>query len=353
MLHLYRRHLAACPHRSMDYKKCKCPVWMFGSVNGKRVRKALDTASWGRAEEMLRELDPDDAHEKITVAVAGERFIADCESRKLGKETVGKYELLVNEMTVAFGKTEVKRVSPDDLSKYREIWKLAPISYRKKLERLRTFFRFAEERGWTRHNPALKLKAPIAKHTPKLPFSDSEMEKILWAADQYPELYPMSGDYGKKVKPFILVLRYAGFRIRDCVCLKTSDVKDGKIFIYTQKTGSPVWVPIPKTVIQALDSIKTFSTYFFWSGNGLPKSAVADWQRTLARVFKAAGVVGHPHRFRHTFATTLLHNGVSIENVAVLLGHASSAVTSKHYDHSVKARQDELEAAVMKSWSEE
>jgi hypothetical protein len=86
---------------------------MFGSVNGKRVRKALDTASWGRAEEMLRELDPDDAHEKITVAVAGERFIADCESRKLGKETVGKYELLVNEMTVAFGKTEVKRVSPE------------------------------------------------------------------------------------------------------------------------------------------------------------------------------------------------------------------------------------------------
>jgi integrase/recombinase XerD len=323
---------------------------MFGSVNGKRVRKSLDTVSWGRAEEILRELDPDDAHEKITVTLAGERFIADCESRKLGKETVGKYKLLKTEMEEAFGNTEVKRVSPDDLARYRETWKLAPISSRKKLERLRTFFRFAEERGWTRHNPALKLKAPIAKHTPKLPFSDSEMEKILWAAEQYPELYPMSGDYGKKVKPFILVLRYAGLRIRDCVCLKTSDVKDGKIFIHTQKTGTPVWVPIPKSVVEAVKLIKTFSSYFFWSGNGLPKSAVADWQRTLARVFKAAGVVGHPHKFRHTFATTLLQNGVSIENVAVLLGHASSAVTSKHYDHWVKARQDELEAAVIKSW---
>jgi integrase/recombinase XerD len=122
----------------------------------------------------------------------------------------------------------------------------------------------------------------------------------------------MSGDYGKKVKPFVLVLRYAGLRIRDCVCLKTDDVKDGKIFIHTQKTGTPVWVPVPKFVEDALQGIKGFGTYFFWSGNGLPKSAVADWQRTLARVFKDAGVKGHPHWFRTTFAVAMLEKGVAI-----------------------------------------
>jgi hypothetical protein len=30
--------------------------------------------------------------------------------------------------------------------------------------------------------------------------------------------------------------------------------------------------------------------YFFWSGNGKLKSAVADWQRILAKVYKTAGV---------------------------------------------------------------
>jgi site-specific recombinase XerD len=133
---------------------------------------------------------------------AWERFAADCESRKLEPETIAKYKLLTKEMGDSFGKFEVKRVSAEDLSRYREAWKLA-----KKLERIRTFFRFCEERGCSRHNPALKLKPPLAKLKPKLQFSASEMEKILWAAEQYPEHYPKAGGYAKKVKPFILVLR--------------------------------------------------------------------------------------------------------------------------------------------------
>ena len=47
------------------------------------------------------------------------------------------------------------------------------------------------------------LKAPQGKPTLTLPFLDAEMEKILWAAERYPELYPMSREYGKKVKPFV------------------------------------------------------------------------------------------------------------------------------------------------------
>jgi integrase/recombinase XerD len=335
----------------MTYKRCRCPVWEFGSVNGKRVRRSLDTLNWATAEEIQRERDPDDAGEKVTVELAGERFVADCESRKLGTETVAKYKLLNREMQEAFGKVEVKKVTPDDLSKYRESWKLAPISSRKKLERMRTFFRFCEERGWTRHNPALKLKAPIAKIKIKLPFSASEMEKILWAADQYPELYPRSGEYGKKVKAFVLVLRYAGLRIGDGVGLRTDDLNDGKIFISdTQKTGTPVWVPVPKDVVAALQKIECFGTYFFWSGNGVVRSAVKDWQRTLSRVFKAAGVKGNPHRFRTTFAVSMLEKGVAIESVSMLLGHRNIVITQKHYAPWIKSRQDELEAAVRKSW---
>jgi len=54
---------------------------MFGSVSGKRIRRSLDTVSWGRGEEIVRETDDE---------VAGKRFIADCESRKPGPETLAK-----------------------------------------------------------------------------------------------------------------------------------------------------------------------------------------------------------------------------------------------------------------------
>jgi integrase/recombinase XerD len=68
------------------------------------------------------------------------------------------------------------------------------------------------------------------------------------------------------------------------------------------------------------------------------------------REFKAAGVVGHPHRFRTTFAVAMLEKGVVIESVSIVLGHQNITVTQKHYAPWVKSRQEELEAAVRKSW---
>jgi integrase/recombinase XerD len=58
----------------------------------------------------------------------------------------------------------------------------------------------------------------------------------------------------------------------------------------------------------------------------------------------------HIHRFRHTFAVSLLQKGVSIEIVSVLLAHSSIRVTERHYSPWVKARQEQLEAAVRQAW---
>jgi hypothetical protein len=46
----------------------------------------------------------------------------------------------------------------------------------------------------------------------------------------------------------------------------------------------------------------------------------------------------------------LLLKGVPIEQLSVLLGHSSLKITEKHYSPWVKARQDQLEAAVRKAW---
>jgi integrase/recombinase XerD len=87
----------------------------------------------------------------------------------------------------------------------------------------------------------------------------------------------------------------------------------------------------------------------FWSGVGLPKSAVADWQRTLARLFKLVGLAGHAHRFRDSFAVNLLQRGVSLENVAILLGN-SIKVAEKHYAPWVASRQAALTESVRRAW---
>ncbi len=56
------------------------------------------------------------------------------------------------------------------------------------------------------------------------------------------------------------------------------------------------------------------------------------------------------HQFRHTFAKRLLLSGASVENVSLLLGHKSIAVTQRHYNKFVAERQRNLELVVENSW---
>jgi integrase/recombinase XerD len=88
----------------------------------------------------------------------------------------------------------------------------------------------------------------------------------------------------------------------------------------------------------------------FWSGNGNPKSAVADWQRAFRKLFKIADLKHpdgmrkrcFPHMFRDSFSVHLLLAGVPLEQVSLLLGHKSIKITEKHYAPFVRARQEQL-----------
>ena len=105
-------------------------------------------------------------------------------------------------------------------------------------------------------------------------------------------------------------------------------------------------------MLVALKHIGSETEYFFWSGKSKPKSAVGDYQRALKTVFEEADTERvFLHLFRHTFITNLLTAGVPIEIVAALVGHSSTKMTMK-YSHWIKARQENLEAEVKKSWAQ-
>jgi integrase len=157
-------------------------------------------------------------------------------------------------------------------------------------------------------------------------------------------------------------MRWSGLRISDAITLERTRLVENNLLLCQAKTGTPVFVPLPKDVAESLRTIppgpKPNPRYFFWTGNGDPRSAAKDWQRSFRRLFNIANITKpdgtrkrcFPHMFRDTFAIELLLAGVPIDQVSILLGHSSIKITEKHYSPWVKARQEQLESSVRKSW---
>ncbi len=97
---------------------------------------------------------------------------------------------------------------------------------------------------------------------------------------------------------------------------------------------------------------KVSESYWFRTGEGSIETSRKKWSKSLSDLFDDAGVQnGHAHRFRDTFAVELLKAGTPIERVSIFLGHASVRITEKHYNPWNRARQEQAEADVKKSWT--
>lgn len=366
MLTLYRRHLKRCEHckDGRRYRRCQCPIWVDGHVNGVAIHKSLKTRDWQKGQGIVREWEAageqnvqSNKCEAITVEQAWQSFLADLEARNLSKSTIRKYRLLsrtMQEYSAQHGVLFLKQLDLMALRDFRLEWKDGPLSSGKKLERLRAFFRFAQESKWVEDNPTSKLKTPKVSQQPTLPFTYEEMVRILAALVPFCDQTASGGkNSARRLRALVLVLRYSGMRIGDAVQLTSDKLNGNKLFLYTQKTGVPVYTVLPDFVVQALDIIpRVTPKHFFWDGLGTLDGVVGSWQKRLRKLFQLAKVTdGHGHRFRDTFAAELLLAGVPIERVAILLGHHSVRVTEKYYSAWTDARQRQIEADVERAWA--
>jgi len=261
------------------------------------------------------------------------------------------------------GLKTLAEITPDALESFRSIRSVGKVTWKVERQMLITFFGFCISRKWVGTNPAKELKAPRnIKPNEVVPYTLQEESKILSACDQIGGgKYNRSGaGYEQlRARAMILLLRHTALRISDVCTLRKSGVSwdleknTWRVFLYTQKTGDPVFLPIPanlKLVLDALPSPRNAAEncpYYFWNGVTSRRAVVGIAERTLSAVFKKSGVKSaHAHRYRHTLATRLLELGASFEEVADILGN-SPEVVRRHYGKWAKGRQANIDRLMM------
>jgi integrase/recombinase XerD len=271
---------------------------------------------------------------------------------------VRKLRNVTKELAGEFGPLSLRSLSVDEIRTRVQGWKLAPITKQKRLEMLRSFFRFCVDSSWMDRNPAKAVRPPVVKQRPTLPFNQQEMEQIFWACEVIRETHPqMKPGVEKKLRALVLLMRHSGLRISDAVILTEDRIRNEKLFLYQAKTDEPVWIPLPKIVLKALAEItEPGGAYYFWTGNGKLRHAPTEWQGRLKKLFTLAGVYdfeshNQSHRLRDTFAVGLLEKGIPLETVSILLGHKNIQVTQRHYAPWVKSRQEHLELSLRQVWA--
>ena len=381
MLSIYVRHKTTCKYKDEPTsRRCSCTKWLVGTLPGRkgRFRTSAKTTSWEQAEGIARQYeaaaaggkDMEAAMSLPTVKDAVDAYLADARARGLVEDTVRKLTTIFEKQLLSFCEQEEIRFLRDlktkDLTAWRKNWKDGQLARKKKHERVVGFFWFCVRQGILKDNPTATMGRVIARHVPTDYFTAEEYAKIIDATyrlDEYDDRTYDVEKRGVRIRALTELLRWSGLRIRDAVTLERSRLIGNKLLLYQAKTGMPVYVPLPPEVVELLenvpDALKPNPRYFFWSGNGEPKTYVANWQRSYRRLFKVANLVkpdgslkrAHCHMFRDTFAVEMLLAGVPIDQVSILLGHASVRITEKHYSPWVRARQDQLEKSVQSAWA--
>jgi site-specific recombinase XerD len=388
-LYPFRRHLRNCQFfglggREIALSKCACPFHVDGLHHGERVRQSLRTTSRQLADRrltaLIRKLDE---HRRAssngdivgitairTVSEAVDRFLKNYGELDQKRNFRGDVEYstwrkyrtklsLLRAFCDAEGISELGDVTIDVLEDYHRTRKISLVTWKVELQALRTFFAYFVSRKWITANPAKEMKAPRnIKPNEVVPYTLCDESEILAACDRIGGAkYQRTGAVYERLRAraMVLLLRHTALRISDVSTLRKDAVSwdqersQWRVFLRTQKSGEPVFLPIPdglKLVLDALPLPRNAPQdcpFFFWNGITSRRAVVGIAERTLSAVFKKSGVKNaHAHRYRHTLATRLLAQGATFQEVADVLGNTAEIVR-KHYGKWSKGRQDNID----------
>jgi site-specific recombinase XerD len=210
----------------------------------------------------------------------------------------------------------------------------------RKLNSIRTFFRYLKSEGLIEQNPSLDVSHPKYIQVPPRIFSKLEYRAIRDVAKEDVRTYAM-----------VEILLQTGVRIGELTNIRLGDIKEQELFVRPYGKNPSRMVPLNKAVKKAVnDYLKVRGNnsgkeqededYLFITRTGKPL-LIRNIRQIITRCFREVGVENATvNDFRNTFIAHQLLNGYSIDYIAKLVGHRRLSSTER-FLNLVKEKEGE------------
>ena len=236
----------------------------------------------------------------------------------------------------AMGSKQLGAIVKADCAKLHRSLKEKPFEANRVLDHLSRLFNYAiDDLEWfDGRNPARKVKKNIEPPREEY-FDRAEIDAIL-------EALPVTGQ-GDLIR-FLLVTGCRPVEARQMTWGQVAGARWTKPAATTKQKKNHT-VPLNQAAVELIERQPKRSTFVFTRANGQAVGKVFDlWQRTL----QAAGV---EHRrlyaCRHTVASLLASQGVSLQIIGAVLGHSRATTTQRYAHLTDDAVRDAVERVVV------
>lgn len=224
-------------------------------------------------------------------------------------------------------KNDIREVKKEDIVGF--INKLLADNYTKKsasrkLNSVRTFFRYLKNESIIGFNPSIEVPHPKYNHAAPRILSKLEYHALRDFAKEDPRTYAL-----------VEVLLQTGIKIGELANIQIEDVKDVLINIRPYGQGPAREVPLNKTAKRAIqDYLKIRGTdkptqSLFITRSGRP-ILIRNIRQIINRCFREVEIDGATvNDLRNTFIAHQLINGASIEYIAKVVGHRRLSSTER------------------------